>query len=380
MQLRERTLYRKKAGGTIRLYGSNCTVAYKGNREYTFLYRFTRDFHKKQRRESAVLPPYPPSDFKSVLGTVTGPSVSLDQRCVRRLTSFALDRTMGGPLTDVIDITWKGKSDQAYAQKLLDRTSPFRAEFSIPVAIRELVDISQMFRLVGNSLLQLSGNAYLNYRFGWQTFLQDLKKLDNIVKLVDQRVREFDSLFRTGGLRRNIFLDHYSHSDTFYSTSYMNSTFGVWIEGRPMFSDTRTKVWGSVRWIPKGNFRVPEGPDRWRLAVQQVFDVGPVDAKTIWDIIPWTWLIDYFVSVGDFLGSNTGRLLVEPADICIMRETETVQRIPVKSSASSGTYVVRAVEKRRKVVTNIGGPQVFGTLLSMSELQVVAALFAKWRG
>jgi hypothetical protein len=50
-----------------------------------------------------------------------------------------------------------------------------------------------------------------------------------------------------------------------------------------------------------------------------VLDLQRPDASSIWEAIPFTWLVDYFLNVGDALHAveNTDKVL--PTDICIMK-------------------------------------------------------------
>jgi hypothetical protein len=56
--------------------------------------------------------------------------------------------------------------------------------------------------------------------------------------------------------------------------------------------------------------------------------------KLLWDAIPWTWLIDYFANVGDFLEASNGLLRYDVRDMNVMVFQKLVDR--VTSSHSSG--------------------------------------------
>lgn len=57
--------------------------------------------------------------------------------------------------------------------------------------------------------------------------------------------------------------------------------------------------------------------------MKYALDLGTPDASTIWELIPFSWLVDYFVNIGDTLTALEQSDVVEPYDICIMR-TRTV--------------------------------------------------------
>jgi hypothetical protein len=279
----------------------------------------------------------------------------------------------------------KDKGDSAYVTKLLLLTNPTRPVYSVPVAIREMVDLTTLFSLAAKSFVSFVGGAYLNYRFGWLSFIRDIKTLSSIVEAVQSRVREYNSLLMKGGLRRAVQLDAFGTGSK--GTRTLQSSFGVTLEATYSKS-TRVKVWGSVRWYPANIQLIPTEPaDRWLLAVRQVFDLEELDGATLWDLIPWSWLIDYFTNIGDLLAASEGRELVVPRDICIMRETTTIDAGTRKKlgtagdKISGGGYNISRITKAR---TTFASPpssaQAFGELLSFSEYKVVLALLAKFRG
>jgi hypothetical protein len=280
-------------------------------------------------------------------------------------------------------------SETYYATKLLARTNPTRPEYSVPVAIKELVDVTSLFALAAKSFTQFVGGAYLNYRFGWLSFTNDVRKLATIVEAVNSRVKELNSLTMRGGLRRRADLDAYGAG---YTSSYNNyriiqSTYGVTLYGEYTYS-TRWKIWGSCRWYPQNYREIPTDPaDVWLAAVRQVFDLEKVDSETAYNLIPWSWLLDYFSNLGEFLAAQEGRNLVVPRDICIMWSVETHD---VLRRARTGTisdritggasHCTRQSFYRFVIPEPPASAQAFSSLLSWGELKVVLALLAKFRG
>jgi hypothetical protein len=272
-----------------------------------------------------------------------------------------------------------------YTLRLLEKTNPFRSEFSVPVFIRELVDIGSMFKLAARSFAGFVGGAYLNYKFGWQTFVQDLKTLASITKAIERRIKEFLSLRKHGGLRRRVYLG--GHSGTLSDPLFLaNSTWG-WSPRINLNHSASVEVWGSVRWVPTRDFR--EDLRRLgliNLAFKKVFDLDAIDASTVWEMIPFSWLIDYFTSIGTYLRANNGSVKVEPKHVCLVR---------IYSCDSHGTLVARdpsmtkesdtchgsCTVKQRTVMTSLPTfPSIYWELLTYSQWQVIAALLLKFRG
>jgi hypothetical protein len=179
-------------------------------------------------------------------------------------------------------------------------------------------------------LAALPGSTYLNYKFGWEQTYRDLFTLAKITKQVESRIKEFNSLVKKGGLRRRLKLGTYTWSGAYFTNYPLVSDFYVGINSDWQARYT-SKVWGTVRWRPKGynpTDLIPVGPlETFNAAVTAVFDLGPTDHQTIWESIPFSWLADYFFSVSDSMLAVQESDVVEPYDICIMRHRSSVKNI-----------------------------------------------------
>ena len=248
-----------------------------------------------------------------------------------------------------------------------------------------MAELVTLFSFAAKTFVSFIGGAYLNYRFGWLSFLDDVKTLAKIVEIVQSRVRELNSLKQHGGLIKRADLDSYASS--WSGTDTIQSAFSVTMEAKSDHT-TRWKIWGSVRWYPVFDDLIPSDPgDAWLFAVRQVLDLEEIDSSTLWNLIPWTWLIDYFTNLGDVFAAGEGRNIVEPRDICIMREVHTQvqgKRKPVGTAGDKivgGDFVFTRVQKNRVVVDNPDLTiRAFDSLISVSEYKVILALLAKFSG
>lgn len=283
----------------------------------------------------------------------------------------------------------KDRGDNAYALTLLRRSNPMGPDYSVPVSIKELAELAGLFRLARKSLYDYFGGNYLNYRFGWSTFYLDVVKLANLADAVMLRFERLRRLAENGGIRANIVLDNYTKT-TSASRSTIQSAWNAVIDAR-LHKTTHTRVWGSVRWVPRGgNINIlPKDPPRlFKLAVQQALDLEGIDPLTLWELVPFSWLADYFTSVGDYLAANEGRVIVQPTDLCIMRKTTTsaiyTRRYDGVSSdkIKGGDIKSYRYDLRRSVLgdTIPSFPPIFTNLLSVGEYKVVLALLAKFAG
>lgn len=149
--------------------------------------------------------------------------------------------------------------------------------------------------------------------------MADIKALASITKEIESRIREFNSLVKKGGLRRKLTLQK-AHSSFSGSGTTIWSTFGVTIASTGYECAYNAHVWGSVRWRPKQGKEIElRGLADFNKAAAIVLDLQLPDPSTVWELIPFSWLVDYFVNVGPALQALEGSQLVEPYDICIMR-------------------------------------------------------------
>jgi hypothetical protein len=87
---------------------------------------------------------------------------------------------------------------------------------------------------------------------------------------------------------------------------------------------TKYKVTGHIRWHPYP-ILLRRDHNIYDDAVQAVYG-NTVDFNTVYNLIPWSWLVDYFFNLGDFIsaGRNTVEAYHEPVRLTITRLTETI--------------------------------------------------------
>lgn len=151
------------------------------------------------------------------------------------------------------------------------------------------------------------GSEYLNYEFGWKPFLRDLRELfhfqEQLKTQLDQLRRDNGKMVRRRGTITRSESTTYS-GDTGISGLYPALTSGFYdgtasaVHRRDLLSTSYSRYWfsGAFRyWIP--DIKSAEWPERAKLAL---LGINPTP-KLLWDVLPWSWLIDWFSSVGDVI-------------------------------------------------------------------------------
>jgi hypothetical protein len=256
-------------------------------------------------------------------------------------------------------------TDAALATRLLADTNPSRPVVDLPIFVAELRELPRLLRLEGDTLLKRAGSANLGYQFGWRPLIGDLTRLLSFSDQVAKRETELKNLFKSG-LRRKRQLYSGAISDTF--SSVLNST-GFNTGSVPYDRVTKDRTWGFVEWYPTV-LPPATSADMRSLARRAVLGMT-VDLSTAWELIPWSWLVDWCSNVGDFLSAQRNIIGATHGPVQIMSHTTTQGKsrvMPVQVSPHEYTYET----KTRNVVT----PSLSAYLpfLSLRQLSILGSI------
>jgi hypothetical protein len=218
----------------------------------------------------------------------------------------------------------------AMAARLLSFTNPTRADVLLPVFLFELRELPLMLRDAGRLLLgtmsrkarqsrppkNLAASQYLAYNFGWAPLISDVKKLFSFKDNVARRAKEWDRVYSNGGLKRRANL-----SQTVLTGSYSRTVgYSTDLGSFDVQQQSTQNVWGTVRWRPTGGYHGKVGRPTPGEIRRMVLGLSKHNiTANIWEAIPWSWLVDWFINVEDMLTSSAGRGQVVPDSINIMR-------------------------------------------------------------
>lgn len=207
------------------------------------------------------------------------------------------------------------------ALKVLARTNPNRTNIDIGEdLIQGLPGLPLSIKRAGDSIIDNAARDHLWWSFGFKPLIEDILDLLKYQEMFEQRLREFNSLFDKGGLRRRVQLGTYSSFSNLGSTVLQSNYFSI-IATR--LAHTSINRWGTVRWYPYGwqLLDIPETELRARIRRLLLgLDASP---SSIWRKLPWTWLAGWFSTVGLWLQANKNNFAVLPGPVCIMDHTQT---------------------------------------------------------
>jgi hypothetical protein len=220
------------------------------------------------------------------------------------------------------------------------------------------------------------GSEYLNVEFGWRPFVNDVRQMYNLWKIVD---REMARIIRENG--RTIHRKTTLENDVSTSqTGFANATPFSNVAGAPpaimpgftqysLTTRTYTRIWYSAAyryWIPDVSSSLWDARARAAL-----FGVLPT-AELLWNVLPWSWLIDWFSNVGDVISNispNAVDNLVAEYSF-IMKHTRVDQLAQAccysAAPASGSIYQYRGFDgafwsrRRTEIKVRVGGGNPFG--------------------
>jgi hypothetical protein len=262
--------------------------------------------------------------------------------------------------------------DAAYAAKAAARTNPSRPYVDVPVNILELGDISRTLRSAGNTVYRQLGGNNLKYQFGIAPLVSDAVKLVHFQSAVERRMKELAKL-RNQGLRRTVTLDQLEVEQT-KAGLYLQTQGGVTLRADVKGIGKRT-VKAHCRWSPASDFRDISDERMSKLARKAVLGLK-ADLSTAWEVVPWSWLIDWATNIGDILKANRNIIPATLESIRLMKHTQTDWHWPGKSF-EGGYYSVSDVfvtreSKVRYPVTII--PTAHFPFLTGNQMGILASL------
>nr|UJQ85407.1 MAG: hypothetical protein 1 [Leviviridae sp.] len=230
-------------------------------------------------------------------------------------------------------------------------------------------------RLAGRNIITKAAGANLAYQFGWKPLVSDLKSLLSTADLIEKRARELKR-FYDRGLRYT--QDLYSSSDMIMINDWITAQPYIRYKGNITRTTTR-KVWGHIRWKPT---TLPPRTDAEyrKLAWKAIngFSTSSLPASA-WELIPWSWLIDYFSSVGDFLQAHRNTVPAVIDRCVIMEHAKTVTTFDNFSGIHSSFTVepmngARVTFETKTRASAMPGISAYLPLLSNRQISILGSL------
>lgn len=285
----------------------------------------------------------------------------------------------------------------AVGQAAAEKTNPSTPHVCLPAFLGELKDFPGMVKEIplllrgkwakflkshklskrqkavklADTALMGIGKGNLAWRFGWAPFIGDMLKLIGAMDAILKRLEVLKKLRAGRVLRRR-------HRLPSQSAAYDDGL--ITTNSSPTVRHRKTRCyqansWISCNWKLKATSTLPEADaDLFWLALRSTYGLNTYGAfLAAWELIPWSWLVDWFGNIGNWLGANNNSLPVEIVSMCWMRTSRlitTFSPVTVPSGYSlSGLFSQWAVSKERVVLN----PTLITMLPSLPTIPALSA-------
>lgn len=226
----------------------------------------------------------------------------------------------------------------------------------------ELVELKTMFKLWDSAqgLLKNLSSGVLNYNYGWKLFIRDAVTIYERLKSFSERL---DSLLKNQGAPQK------AHFRKVLATTRASEDlpFTLWGNDRVKYEYTYITplTYTATMWyryylpdIAYAELRARALADHFGLKL---------NASVIWEAIPLSFVVDWFVGVGDFLSKNFNSNWLEPSieilDFCYSLKHEITSTVSCRRNVGNPANSVWALSHtcRRKIYRRVRCiPNVYG--------------------
>lgn len=276
-----------------------------------------------------------------------------------------------------------------YGAEAYNRMKPTAPSMDLLNALVELRELPMLLKQTIGKVRTIS-DYYVAVQFGWLPLLSDIRKfiqlqitaqkrLNQLIRDAEKPVRREIQLLGESSMSNPTVTTGNQHLyPTIVSDQYQGQLT------RTTWSKTSRRIWASARfryWLPPGPRDVV-----WRAnMLRRIYGLSPTPS-VVYNAIPWTWLIDWFSSVGDVIenleSGVADRLaadyfyLMETIDNSVTVDVNGKIRSNIPSGGGSGlsASVTRYATIKRRIKGDPFGFNTATDTLSGMQLSILGAL------
>ncbi len=277
-----------------------------------------------------------------------------------------------------------------YALRARTALNPNTPAVDLPVFLFELRDLPELYKFVVGTYAKMQRRMFggrpvppthvtnpreaaamnLVAQFGIIPMIQDLVKLFDFTALVKKREEYLRSLTNSNRkyTRR---LDDYEYNASIINTiCYQTRVNTVNIAAQAI--PARRQVWFTAR----ASATLPTAGDA--PARSAALGLGGISGSSLYELIPWSWLIDYFTNVGNILAAYRGGIPFTMSPPTIMVKDSIVpSKLTLAGGLTGVSFAQPSLEFTRRQ-RRIQAPSPWSTLkvpyLTISQLSILGSL------
>lgn len=279
---------------------------------------------------------------------------------------------------------WAGTNPPAppSASTIAGLTNVNRPEIVPLSLLQDLYDLPRLLRDAGSILSKprhlLSqkqlANANLMTQFGVFPLISDVRNLLQVQAKINKRYLRLANLYKNGGEHRRVTLS----SPVTSSSRFLN---GFDPFGLNSNCNATQKVsydcWATCKWqLLSAPPSYPNYEELRSKALRITLGLTPRGlAEGAWDLVPWSFLVDWFTDAHYYFLERLGSVSVVPDTICYMvHKTMHTEFIPAGNVQHGGVTL-----NESKSRTVLGSPSITASLpaLSLNDLSILGSLFVQ---
>lgn len=271
-------------------------------------------------------------------------------------------------------------SNGVVATSVIARTNPERASTSGLEYVSELPGLGALAKEEYESRLlrfrkyisqaRFAGmkrvaKLHLMIQFGLMPLISDIELLLEFAKRVDARMRELERL-RTRGLRRTV--EVWRGSNMLSLPGQIMHTSGALLDA-DVLKTTTEEIRGHIRWYPNFILGFPTDTSQLRSIAKKAILGARFAPDTLYEIFPWSWLIDYYLNLGTMLKTQSNTLPMNHDLVRVMRHVTTITRTTAHTKSHDGRITMDPIFAKHELKTRVLATPTIGARIEVLNAQ-----------
>lgn len=264
--------------------------------------------------------------------------------------------------------------NEELALRSVGRSNPSRPYVDVPVAVAQLGEITQLIKTLGDSLIKRFARRNIELQFGLLPLVSDLSKIVDFNEQAQRRIKDFKKLAGPRGLRKT---HHYGIWSAASNKTLIMQSDTARIDG--VFSGTcKVMKRCHVRWNATDDMQRYNTPDGLRKLAAKAIAGITIDAATVWQLMPWSWFIDWGYDIGSYLRASRNIVPAALRACVVMTHTKTSWSCPSVTHPTMPGISMSAVKstKERKMRQPASvAPTAHFPFLSKGQVGILSSLY-----
>lgn len=269
--------------------------------------------------------------------------------------------------------------DFTVANAAMERTNPSRPYVDLPTSVFDIDGRLRDIRDEGTRMrdyARRTGSRWIGYNFGIKPLVDDIVKSLYMSTQITKRIDELNRLYGSTGLRRTVRIGEYEATSVDHI--YLNSANGILVH-KDVTTHTRVIRKCHIRWAPSTPVGLRPRPRILNAWAKRAVMGLTIDWYTVWELLPWSWLIDWYKDCGAYLRATRNIIPARVTGVYPMKHTVTERTFNGHTASSTSTSITSgklSLETKVRTVSAVNPSAADFEFLNGSQIGILAALGA----